>query len=83
MMEVYLGCRWKDAWGYKGGNRASERVRCSGAFWEGLTEEVTFYLPFKFGAGRTPCKGISVKKKKHVQNHGVRKNLECLGNGKK
>ena len=50
------------------GTTRSEDVQCPEAIWEGLTEEVTLYLPFKFKAGRTCYKGISVRKKKSANS---------------
>ena len=50
------------------GTTRSEDVQCPEAIWEGLTEEVTLYLPFKFKAGRTCYKGISVREKKKSAN---------------
>ena len=65
------------------GKTLSEDVQCLEAIWEGLTEEVTLYLPFKFKVGRTFYKGISVRKKKSLQIHAIWKSLASLGNGKK
>lgn len=45
------------------GTTWSEDVQCPEAIWEGQTEEVTSYTPFKFEVGRTCYKGISVRKK--------------------
>ena len=64
------------------GTTPSEDVQCPEAVWEGLTEEVTLYLLFKFKAGRTCYKGISVRKK-NLQIHAIWKSLASLGNGKK
>ena len=52
----------------KEGTTPSEDVQCPEAIWEGLTEEVTLYLLFKFKAGRTCYKGISVRKKKSANS---------------
>ena len=55
------------------GKTLSEDVQCLEAIWEGLTEEVTLYLPFKFKVGRTFYKGISVRKKKSANSCNMKK----------
>lgn len=44
------------------GTTQSEDAQCSKAMWEGLTAEVTFYLPSTFEEGRTHFKDLSVRK---------------------